>query len=316
MEKFNDWDECSGHSVPRKDGRIDRWKTRRLPQEVAILLPVSTALMNAGRARSAHFAGGLDMSTIVRWIDQNLYRDYCDHWDDELFRSSILKSAEPDWEVLDLGAGAGVVRQMNFRGQVQRVCGLDPDGRVLNNVALDEAKVGVGEAIPFGTEAFDLVFADNVLEHLEDPAAVFREVWRTLKPGGTFLFKTPNRWHYVPTLARLMPHRSHQLVNRLRGRREVDTFPTLYRANTPAAIRRLADQTQFEVEEIRLVEGRPEYLRILAPTYLAGLAYERLVNAVPALERFRIVMLGRLRKPEKAVQILPMRWSLEGRAAA
>jgi SAM-dependent methyltransferase len=256
------------------------------------------------------------MSTLVRWIDQNLYRDYSDHWDDELFRSSILKTVEADWDVLDLGAGAGVVRQMNFRGQVQRVCGLDPDGRVLNNAALDEAKVGFGEAIPFDSEAFDLVFADNVLEHLEDPAAVFREVWRTLKPGGTFLFKTPNRWHYVPTLARLMPHGFHELVNRLRGRRAVDTFPTLYRANTPAAIRHLADQTKFDVEELRLIEGRPEYLRILTPTYLVGLAYERLVNAVPALEQFRVVMLGRLRKPERGVQIVPMRRSLEGRAAA
>jgi SAM-dependent methyltransferase len=256
------------------------------------------------------------MSTLVRWIDQHLYRDYCDHWDDELFRRSILQTVEADWDILDLGAGAGVVRQMNFRGQVQRVCGVDPDRRVLNNAALDEAKVGAGDAIPFASEAFDLVFADNVFEHLEDPAAVFREVWRTLKPGGSFLFKTPNRWHYVPTLARLLPHRAHEFVNRLRGRQAVDTFPTLYRANTPSAIRRLAAQTEFDVEELRLIEGRPEYLRILTPTYLAGLAYERLVNAIPALEQFRVVMLGRLRKPAEAVPIQVLRRSDEVRAAA
>ena len=155
-----------------------------------------------------------------------------------------------------------------------------------------------------------------MLEHLEDPAAVFREVWRTLKPGSTFLFKTPNRWHYVPTLARLLPHRAHEFVNRLRGRQAVDTFPTRYRANTPGAIRDLAAQTNFDVEELRLIEGRPEYLRMLTPTYLAGVAYERLVNAVPPLERFRVVMLGRLRKPEHASPTQPMRRSLDSRAAA
>jgi hypothetical protein len=137
-----------------------------------------------------------------------------------------------------------------------------------------------------------------------------------LKPGSTFLFKTPNRWHYVPTLARLLPHRAHELVNRLRGRQAVDTFPTLYRANTPGAIRQLAAQTNFDVEELRLIEGRPEYLRMATPTYLAGLAYERLVNAVPSLERFRVVMLGRLRKPAKAVPILPTRRGTKVRAAA
>lgn len=256
------------------------------------------------------------MSAFVKWIDETLYRGYCDHWDDELFRRAILKTVEADWDVLDLGAGAGVVRQMNIRGLVQRVCGVDPDDRVLHNAALDEAKVGVGESIPFHSEAFNLVFADNVLEHLENPAAVFQEVWRTLKPGGMFLFKTPNRWHYVPALARATSHRFHELVNRLRGRRAVDTFPTLYRANTPAAIRRLANETGFEVEELSLVEGRPEYLRLSTPTYLAGVLYERAVNTLPSLERFRVVMLGRLRKPETAAHILPMRRFVEHRAAA
>ena len=91
------------------------------------------------------------MSTLVRWIDQHLYRDYSDHWDDELFRRSILQTIEADWDILDLGAGAGVVRQMNFRGQVQRVCGVDPDRRVLDNAALDEAKVGRETRSPLTT---------------------------------------------------------------------------------------------------------------------------------------------------------------------
>jgi glycosyltransferase involved in cell wall biosynthesis len=34
---------------------------------------------------------------------------------------------------------------------------------------------------------------------------------------------------------------------------------------------------------IELIEGRPEYLRFSAPTYLLGWLYERLVNRVPGL---------------------------------
>ena len=33
-----------------------------------------------------------------------------------------------------------------------------------------------------------------------------------------------------------------------------------------------------------------------APTYLVGWLYERIVNALPALRRFRIVMMVRFRK--------------------
>jgi SAM-dependent methyltransferase len=237
------------------------------------------------------------MNRLVQLIDRRFYADFRDNWDDELFRNAILDFAQREWKVLDLGAGAGIVRPMNIRGRVRTVCGLDPDPRVLTNSALDEGYVGIGEHLPFEDESFDLIFSDNVLEHLLNPTVVFREIWRTLKPGGAFLFKTPNRLHYVPTIARLTPHSAHKFVNRLRGRAHDDTFPTHYRANSPAAIRRLADETDFEVDQLRLIEGRPEYLRMSALTYVAGLAYERLVNSSTSLSPFRVVMIGRLRKP-------------------
>ena len=237
------------------------------------------------------------MNRLVQWIDRRLYADFHDNWDDELFRGAILDSAQPEWKVLDLGAGAGIVSQMNIRGRVRTVCGLDPDPRVLTNHALDEGRIGIGEHIPFEDESFDLVFSDNVLEHLSTPIDVFREIWRTLKPGGVFLFKTPNRLHYVPAIARLTPHSAHKFVNRLRGRAHGDTFPTHYRANSPATIRRLAGEADFQVDELQLIEGRPEYLRINALTYLAGLAYERLVNSNASLSPFRVVIIGQLRKP-------------------
>ena len=58
----------------------------------------------------------------------------------------------------------------------------------------------------------------------------------------------------------------------------------------------MADRSGFTVKHIRLVEGRPEYLRFSAPTYLMGAAYERLMNRFDALSTFRIVMIGELEK--------------------
>lgn len=122
--------------------------------------------------------------------------------------------------------------KMNFRGLPAQICGVDLDPRVVDNPMLDEGRVANADGIPYEDNRFDVVFSDYVLEHLEDPLQVFREVVRVLKSGGVFLFKTPNKYHYMPTIARLTPHAFHQYVNRLRGRAEVDTFPTRYRANT------------------------------------------------------------------------------------
>lgn len=237
------------------------------------------------------------MTTWVEKIDKTFYSEMGNNWDDELFRQRILNALSPESVVLDLGAGAGVVRQMDFKGHAARICGLDLDPRVEQNSMLDEGKVADAAHIPYPDGSFDLVFADNVLEHLPEPAAVFAEVRRVLKPGGTFLFKTPNKWHYMPLVARFTPHRFHQLVNRKRGRADADTFPTRYLANSRGAILALAKASGLEVVRVERVESRPEYLRMTWPTYLLGLAYERAVNSTNALAAFRILLMGQLRKP-------------------
>lgn len=47
------------------------------------------------------------------------------------------------------------------------------------------------EVQTFPNDTFDVVVTQDVLEHVNEPAEVLREVARTLKPGGAFLFTVP-----------------------------------------------------------------------------------------------------------------------------
>lgn len=236
-------------------------------------------------------------SKSVLALDERWYPGVRDNWDDELLREWIARRLTPKSLVLDLGAGAGIVQQMDFKNSAARVCGLDLDPRVTQNRFLHEAKIGTGETIPYADGKFDVVFADNVLEHLEHPARVFAEVCRVLKPGGYFLAKTPNRWHYMPVIARLTPHTFHRFYNRLRGRAQIDTFPTRYRANSFGQLRLLAESARLEVTAMAAVESRPEYLRLNRMTYWLGHLYERLVNSWRRLQWMRILLVVEMRKP-------------------
>ncbi|KCZ87588.1 type 11 methyltransferase [Hyphomonas johnsonii MHS-2] len=47
------------------------------------------------------------------------------------------------------------------------------------------------EKLSFRDELFDLFITQDVMEHVLDPAAAFREIARVLKPGGAHIFTVP-----------------------------------------------------------------------------------------------------------------------------
>jgi SAM-dependent methyltransferase len=49
----------------------------------------------------------------------------------------------------------------------------------------------INEPLPFPDNCFDLVFASHVLEHLTNYVGAIQEIYRVLKPGGTFVILVP-----------------------------------------------------------------------------------------------------------------------------
>ncbi|MEE9376331.1 MAG: class I SAM-dependent methyltransferase [Rhizobiaceae bacterium] len=231
-------------------------------------------------------------------MDEFLYPKHEGNWDNILFREVLLAKIKPDNRWLDYGAGRGALTQMNFKGLVDHIAGIDPEPAVFKNPFLDEAKIlDLADCkIPFEDNSFDLVFSDNVMEHVENPEIVFPEIHRVLKPGGLFISKTPNKNHYMPLIARTTPLWFHKFYNNLRGRDSIDTFPTVYKCNSLSQIKKLAGVSNFEIQQFEVIEGRPEYLRLTAISYLAGYIYERIVNSSTLFEPLRCVIVFTLKK--------------------
>lgn len=120
-----------------------------------------------------------------------------------------------------------------------------------------------------------------------------------LKPGGSFFFRTPNKHHYVSLIARATPHWFHDLVaNRVRNLPDDahEPYPTYHRLNSRSRVRAAAEAVGFRDIELRMVEAEPSYLMFHALPFLAGVAYERLVNSTERLSGLRANIFGRLTK--------------------
>jgi SAM-dependent methyltransferase len=111
--------------------------------------------------------------------------------------------------VLDIGTGSG--ENLAELGE-DRVVGCDVSMAALRRAGDRTVLAADGAALPFPDDTFGAVVCTEVLEHVDDPAMVFAEMARVLKPRGIAYVTTPN----YANLAGL-----HKLiVDRRRGRSE------------------------------------------------------------------------------------------------
>jgi SAM-dependent methyltransferase len=210
-----------------------------------------------------------------------------------LVRSRVTRESR----ILDLGCGRGGVVELLWR-DVRLAAGIDPDPPSLTEHRAPGMPVirGVGEGLPFAGSSFDVVVCVWVLEHLRDPAAVLSEVRRVLRPGGHFIFLTPNLRNPLLVLNRLgkaAPLIQTRLVSRFYGRRESDTFPVQYKANTVGALIKLAARAGLEVAELRVVPD-PTYLAVNGFMFTTSVLAERLMP-----KGWGVHIIGDLVRPSK-----------------
>jgi SAM-dependent methyltransferase len=199
---------------------------------------------------------------------------------------------------LDLGCGTSLLPAWKHDSELQLVAragtfaGLDRSlsslranrtiaGRVCGDIAL----------LPFPEGSFDLVTANMVVEHLDDPVSQFQEIRRVLAPGGMFVCHTPNVRGYPALAGRLVPDIvKRKLIRGLEGRQAEDVFKTYYRANSPRALRRVAEQSRLKIRDV-LMTFSSAVLAVVPPLALLELLWIRALRR-SGLQSLRPTMIA------------------------
>lgn len=191
----------------------------------------------------------------------------------------VEKHLTADSVVLDLGCGrtGGMER---FWSKTKLSAGVDPDHESLAGRGAGMPVLqGEGEHLPFPDATFDMVVSVWVIEHLDAPERVFAEVARVMKPGGHFIFLTPNALNplvFGNRVGQVAPWLQQQLVSNVYGRDKGDTFAVRYRANTTSRLRAIASDTGFGVRELRVIAD-PTYVAFNALLFKAAVLGERML---------------------------------------
>ena len=146
----------------------------------------------------------------VLWLKEqsdqtDLVRDA--YYDDPLLGAAERYWSSLEWQevkdflpagerALDIGAGRGIASYALAREGFE-VTALEPDpssvvgAAAIENLAKEadlsiEVSKEFSEQLPFEDQQFDVVFARAVLHHTKDLGEACREIYRVLKPGGTF----------------------------------------------------------------------------------------------------------------------------------
>lgn len=137
-----------------------------------------------------HLVSYLDEATAIQRIYEGKQR-----------RAALLTPV-PGLSVLDVGCGTGdslrlIAQRVSPGG---RAVGVDVSASLLEVGRTRAADQGwsaewvEGDAadLPFGDAEFDSALAERMLQHVEDPGAVLRELHRVTRPGGTVVLAEPD----------------------------------------------------------------------------------------------------------------------------
>ncbi len=219
-----------------------------------------------------------------------------------LYEDVLSQYVKPDVNWLDLGCGHQILpawredEEKRLVANCRMIVGIDydlPSLKKHRNIHM-KARADI-TLLPFQNDSFDLITANMLVEHLSDPESQFREISRVLKPGGVFIFHTPNSAGYFIALARRVPESlKGRLIYLLDGRKQEDVFLTHYKANSREMIRTLADTCGFEVIKIRIIVTDALFA-VVPPIALVELIWIRLL-LTDRLKEFRTGIIAILKK--------------------
>jgi SAM-dependent methyltransferase len=107
----------------------------------------------------------------------------------------VVRHFPPETRLLDVGCGGAWLGD-----HFERYTGVDVSAEAVaaaQERGIEALHIDPGQSLPFPDESFDGVVLKDVLEHVDDPVGLVRDVRRVLRPGGKVFASSPDAQRWV-----------------------------------------------------------------------------------------------------------------------
>ncbi|WP_013323763.1 class I SAM-dependent methyltransferase [Gloeothece verrucosa] len=159
--------------------------------------------------------------------------------------------------LLEIGAYKGYLTQkIQNEGFKVMACDLNPQNFIPKEEITCQ-KVDLNKTLPYEDETFDYIVGAEVIEHIENPWHLIRELYRITKPNGIVILSTPNLHNWYVRLGFLL---NSNLYNFVSSYEEIGHITPVFLWN----LERMA-KGRFKLTEIKTSRSFIPKLNILLP---------------------------------------------------
>lgn len=179
-------------------------------------------------------------------------RDKFDYFTPDVYYETAVEQLVPQggaW--IEIGGGNAIFPNNKrlaeqLAARCSRLVGVDPSDNIQSNPYVHERAQCFLEA--YRTETpFDIATMRMVVEHVAQPEEFVASLAQLVRPGGTVILSTVNKWAPMTLASHWTPFGFHVAAKRLLWSTEsTDSFPTVYKMNTRSELRRLLEGAGFQ----------------------------------------------------------------------
>jgi 2-polyprenyl-3-methyl-5-hydroxy-6-metoxy-1,4-benzoquinol methylase len=176
---------------------------------------------------------------------------------DEFFLNLILDNLTrraSKGTVIDIGCGKGIGLDASGPQRIRALCenfiGIEPDKSIVPaEGTFTQFIYALFEDSKLPDNSVDFAYSYMVMEHVQNPTAFMKELWRVLKPGGQYMFMTPNGRHYFAKVTNTLRSMNldEKVLKVIRPKATVEGYhyPTAYKFNKPVQIEPICKDLGF-----------------------------------------------------------------------